>query len=200
MGEPIADDDAKKAELHDRFKRLEHERIAALNGIGRPRGTAEELERLNRDIIAARAACVEAGLRVESMEEFAQRTRKEADAEVRAFAQEQLKIVPVLPFLRRKLIARVVGVLTALWVAVTWTAPIGALIGGFVAYVVVMNILGDYLPTPATRIARAACQRGADVSDLWPEGSPDREDYERGYRNHRLRMRQRGEDVWIRVS
>lgn len=191
------------AEAKRNFRQCETALLVALNGFGRPVANDAELTTLRRAVLQARHACERAGVPVETLWEFAEKNRLAREQAVRAYASEQANITPRLPFVLRQRISAALALCASLVVLATWTT-VGGLLGALAIGVAVLAVgdrfLADLFPTPASRVARMACDLDVDVGDLWPARSAERKDYLLAYGRQRLRRRQRGEDTgWIRA-
>ncbi|TXT28183.1 MAG: hypothetical protein FD131_3316 [Rhodocyclaceae bacterium] len=195
--------ECQKQTLKERFRAAENTLLAALNGWDGLKVSDAEIAELRRNLIQARQACEEQGVEVETLWEFAQKRQEIDGAHVRSYADEQSRITPMLPYALRQRIAWAAGISAGVIVLLEWTTlggMLGALAAGFVVFAVVEGILADLFPTPPIRIARMACELDVDVSDIWPKGSQEIEDYMRGYRRHERRRALRGESTgWIKA-
>jgi hypothetical protein len=195
--------ECQKKALKERFRGAENTLLAALNEWHGVKVSDAEITELRRDLMQARQACEEQGIEVETLWEFAQKRREINGAHVRRYAEEQSRITPMVPYELRQRIARAAGLILAVAILLEWATPggvLGALIAGFVAFAIVEGVLADLFPAPPIRIARMACELGVDVSDLWPKGSDEFNDYMRGYRRHERRRALRGEsNGWIKA-
>lgn len=195
--------ECQKQTLKERFRAAENTLLAALNGWDGVKVSDAEITELRRNLMQARQACEEHGVEVETLWEFAQKRREIDGAHVRRYADEQARITPMLPYLLRQRIGWAAGISAGVVVLLEWTTlggMLGALAAGFVVFAVVEGVLADLFPTPPIRIARMACELDVDVSDIWPKGSTEVEDYMRGYRRHERRRSLRGESTgWIKA-
>lgn len=195
--------ECQKTAVKERFQAAETALLAALNGWHGAKATDGEITELRRHLMQARLACEEQGVEVETLWEFAQKRLEIDGAYVRRYAEEQFTITPMLPYVLRQRIAWAAGFALALAVLLEWTTLggiLGALAAGFVAFAVVEGVLADLFPTPPIRIGRMACELGVDVSDIWPKGSTEVDEYMRGYRRHERRRALRGESTgWIKA-
>lgn len=195
--------DCQKQVLKERFRAAENTLLAALNGWDGVKVSDAEITELRRNLMQARQACEEQGVEVETLWEFAQKRREINGTHVRRYADEQSRITPMLPYLLRQRIAWAAGISAGAGVLLEWNTlggMLGALAAGFVVFAVVEGVLADLFPTPPIRIARMACELDVDVSDIWPKGSTEAEEYMRGYRRHERRRALRGESTgWIKA-
>lgn len=203
MPEDAKSSDCQKQALKERFRAAENTLLAALNEWDGVKVSDEEITELRRSLMQARQACEEQGVEVETLWEFAQKRREIDGAHVRRFADEQSRITPMLPYVLRQRIAWAVAISAGVIVLLEWTTlggMLGAIAAGFVVFAVVEGVLADLFPTPPIRIARMACELEVEVSDIWPKGSTEAEDYMRGYRRHERRRALRGESTgWIKA-
>lgn len=88
----------------DEFNRLEAAYVAAINGIDRERGTPAEIKALQQQVLFAQKSCIECGVDVEDVLTVVQRRRKEAEAYVRAYAVDALKVKALIPATKRRAI------------------------------------------------------------------------------------------------
>lgn len=195
--------DCQKQVLKERFRAAENTLLAALNGWDGVKVSDAEITELRRNLMQARQACEEQGVEVETLWEFAQKRREINGTHVRRYADEQSRITPMLPYLLRQRIAWAAAISAGAGVLLEWNTlggMLGALAAGFVVFAVVEGVLADLFPTPPIRIARMACELDVDVSDIWPKGSTEAEEYMRGYRRHERRRALRGESTgWIKA-
>lgn len=203
MPEDAKSCDCQKQALKERFRAAENTLLAALNEWDGVKVSDEEITELRRSLMQARQACEEQGVEVETLWEFAQKRREIDGAHVRRFADEQSRITPMLPYVLRQRIAWAVAISAGVIVLLEWTTlggMLGAIAAGFVVFAVVEGVLADLFPTPPIRIARMACELEVEVSDIWPKGSTEVEEYMRGYRRHERRRALRGEATgWIKA-
>ena len=190
--------------LEQQFIEAERTLLAALNGRGISHPCTEaHIAKLRWNVLQAKHACLDAGIQVQTLAEVIQEQRGRDEIEARTYAQEQLKIVPVIPgLLRRKI---VLGSAVLMWGALIAFAPslIDFVAGLFFSPLLLFALdllLSEIFPTPAVRIARFASERCIDVSDLWPENSVDLLDYKLAYSRHLLRLRQRSGGKLIRFK
>jgi hypothetical protein len=189
--------------LKGAFHKADAELIAGLNGIGRAPASDVEAAELRRALMRARAECEEAGIEVETVLEFSERTRRENEANLREYAAVASTRVHGIDRHRRRWLAWIVagvgGVATA---ACLWT-PEG-LFGGLVAALMIQpfakNWLADRYPTPGVLIGKRAFERRVGVIDIWRQDSDDTKDYRDTY--WRLELRARAADrgpTWIKA-
>lgn len=184
----------------ERFRSAELALIAALNGLGRPVGNADEIVALRRELLRARHECQEAGLEVETIEEWAQKDISKKEAMVRGYAAQAMRVIPLIPRAHRLWVGRVAGLCAFGFLfgegIGAWVALAGA---GYVWGLVYLGC-AELFPTPAIRVARMACALDVDVRDLWPEGSSEQKDYLAGYQMSMDRRRWRGDGPsWIKI-
>ena len=185
-----------KDALRKRFRRAEHEVIAALNGIGRPVADHDEVVGLRRELLRVMHECEAAGVVTETLEQFARRRQAENTELVRGYATSAMQVSPLIPRARRRRIAAAValaiaGLLLGYGVAVWW-----AIAGGVLAMAATNAACMELFPTPAVRVARRAFELEVDVAELWPAPSDERRDYLETL--FRLRGRTRPQ-TWIKT-
>lgn len=189
--------------LKGRFRGAENALLTALNGWHGVRPSDEVITELRRNLMQARQACEDRGIKVETLWEFAQKRREIDEASVRRYADQQGLITPTVPHWLRQRIALIVGVIVSIAVVAVWTTIgglIGALISGYIAFVLAEGGIAELFPTPAIRVARMASRLHVDVSDIWAKGSKDFNDYQRGYAANEWRKKNRGESTgWIKA-
>ncbi len=195
--------DCQKQVLKERFRAAENTLLAALNGWDGVKVSDAEITELRRNLMQARQACEQQNVEVETLWEFAQKRREIDVAHVRRYAEEQSTITPMLPYVLRQRIAWATGISAGAIVLLEWPTlggMLGALAAGFVVFAVVEGVLADLFPTPPIRIARMACELDVDVSDIWPKGSTEVEEYMHGYKRQERRRALRGESTgWIKA-
>ena len=189
----------KQESLRREFYRLDAELLRALNGIGCPKASEDELRMLRTALLNARHECIENGVQVETLWEAVSQWRKEDEASVRQYAETQLQMVPMVSPRRRKGIAWLISIVACAFALTTLGSPVWSLaaLGG--TYLVVWGLLHDCFPTPAVRIARRACDLRVDVADIWKNDSEGLYDYNSAYKMHRLRMSRCGDGVWLKA-
>lgn len=184
-----------RGELKARFRAAENNLLAALNGWQGREATEDELTCLRREVMQARQACGEHGIETETLWEFAQRLHARDEARTRRYAEELYGFTPSVTYLWRKRYARAAGVCVAFAVLTVWATPggvLGALVAGFIAFAIVEDAIAWRHPTASSLIGRMAAQLAIDVSDLWPEGSDELNDYRRELRRHKFWMKSGG--------
>jgi hypothetical protein len=191
-----------KLKARQEFQRIDAALIGAMNGIGRPVGTQEELVELRRSLMQARHECEALGVNIETVWEQIQKQRIEEEKIVRRYAEDQINVIPMVPAVWRQRIAKAGGFAIAMVVLFQWATLSGvlcAVLAGVIIYTLIDSVVAEFLPTPAVRIARMASERDVDVSDLWPKESLAYNDYVYAYSRHQMRLEQRRPGGWIKA-
>lgn len=145
----------------------------------------ETLTQLRQTVMTAQARCREAGVEVETLHEFGERRRRENEAAIQAYADEQKRLTPSLPRSTRSRIALSLGGVVAIGMAFV-THPMIAMIVGFLGYGGSYAGMTQCFPTPGTRVGRRAVALGVPYMSFWPEESDDHKDYRDACRRERL--------------
>ena len=152
-----------------------------------------EVASLRQRVTSAQARCRELGLLVETLHEAGVRMRGEAEARIKAFAEQQIQVIPILPRKMRMIASAVLGLIA---VALCFDlSPGWALVLGGVVWLASYQGAAQLLPTPGIRVGRLAYRYGVTHIRHWPDKSDEHKDFIAAIRWEHAKGRQR----WIRT-